>query len=120
MPRRLLAGIVGVAVLAGCGGSSETSTTKTAVTVSASRLADLEIDALGGTADINGYCHEWIGGTNPDRARVSRSVSRLTDAYRASRWTPAIREHVRDAATTLRDCGEEGQADRLDRLADAH
>jgi hypothetical protein len=118
MPRRLLAGLAGVLLLAGCGSGADTSTPQT--TVSASRLADLRDASLEAAGDVAHYCYEAQAGGYPDRRHVTNAVDRLADAYRSSRWAPSVRDDVRQAAQVLRTCDEEGQADRLDGLADAH
>lgn len=121
MPRRLLAGVVVVVVLAaGCGGGTDSAATKTTATVSASRLVDLRDASLEAAGDIAHYCYEVQAGGYPDRRHVTDAVDRLADAYRSSRWASTIRADVRQGAQLLRTCDEEGQAARLDGLADAH
>jgi hypothetical protein len=120
MPHRLIAGIAGVVLLAaGCGGTDSTAT-KTTTTLSASRMADLRDASLEAVGDIAHYCYEAQAGGSPDRRHVTDAVDRLADAYRSSRWASSVRADVRQGAQVLRTCDEEGQAARLDGLADDH
>jgi hypothetical protein len=93
-----------VAGIVGCGGSG----------LEDYELSSFRADAAGAAADIGLSCLDGSGSAS----EFSESVDTLLDAYSGSMKDAEVKQTLRGAAGTLRDCGQDEQAERVDRATD--
>ena len=92
-------------VVAGCGGSG----------LADSELSGVQADASEAAYNISSSC---LSGSTSIRSDFSENVDKLLEAYSKSEKDADVKGTMRDAAGTLRNCGQDDQAERLDRATD--
>ena len=98
--------LLAVASLIGCGGDAGPTD---------AQLLDKRADASETASQVAANC---LSGSSAVASDFSANVDRLLNAYEESEKDSEVKQTLRNAAGTLRDCGQDDQAERLDRATD--
>jgi hypothetical protein len=108
MPRMKCVVLVSLLLLiatSGCGGSG----------LEDYELSSLQADAAEAAYNIAAGC---LSGSTAAPSDFSKNVDKLLDTYSKSKKDSEVKQTMRETAGTLRDCGHDDQAARLERATD--